>query len=148
MSAVQVVLKERRSSGGHGVSLVVGADVPDDERFVVQELVAWRDDLRAMVVNGRVEHWLRRRPREGEWRSNLAQGASYESAHDVSPAAEAMAVPAQLAMAAMAVMGLEEAGVGPATRTAMVARLVLAAGLAATMPERAVVAQASAVPCL
>ena len=63
-------------------------------------------------------------------------------------AAEAMAVPAQLAMAAMAVMGLEEAGVGPATRTAMVARLVLAAGLAATMPERAVVAQASAVPCL
>ena len=94
VSAVQVVLKERRSSGGHGVSLVVGADVPDDERFVVQELVAWRDDLRAMVVNGRVEHWLRRRPREGEWRSNLAQGASYESAHDVSPAAEAMALAA------------------------------------------------------
>ena len=92
MPGAQYVLKERRSSGGHGVSLCEGSAIPNDERFVVQERMFWSDDLRAMVVDGRVEHWLRRRPAEGEWRTNIAQGSHYSSALDVSPQAEALAL--------------------------------------------------------
>jgi glutathione synthase/RimK-type ligase-like ATP-grasp enzyme len=92
MPSGEYVLKERRSSGGHGVSLCEGHAIPDDERFVVQERMHWSDDLRAMVVDGRVEHWLRRRPAEGEWRTNIAQGSHYSSALDVSPEAESLAL--------------------------------------------------------
>lgn len=79
----EMVLKVRRSSGGHGVSLIPAGVAIHDEDCVLQERVAFRDDLRALVMDDEVIHWLRRYPRPGEWRSNLAQGAAFEEAFDV-----------------------------------------------------------------
>ncbi len=92
LPGAQYVLKERRNSGGKGVFLSPGDAIPSDENYIVQDRLSWSDDLRAMVVDGRVEHWLRRRPAPGDWRTNIGQGATYQSAHDVRPEVEALAL--------------------------------------------------------
>jgi len=100
-----MVLKIRRSSGGHGVSLIAAGTAINDENCVLQERIALHDDLRALVMDNHVVHWLRRYPKDGEWRSNLAQGASFE---------EASSVPAplhQLALTAARATGLDLCGV-------------------------------------
>jgi len=89
---IQVVLKTRRGSGGHGVEKIPGTDVPNDEAFIVQPLIEWTDDIRATVINGEVVYSLRRRPAPGEWRTNLAQGSQFEEALDVPDEAKELAV--------------------------------------------------------
>lgn len=79
----EMVLKVRRSSGGHGVSLIAAGTEIHDENCILQERVVPHDDLRALIIDNRVIHWLRRYPKEGEWRSNLAQGAAFEQATNV-----------------------------------------------------------------
>lgn len=101
----EMVLKVRRSSGGHGVSLIGAGVAVHDLNCVIQDKVALRDDLRALVMDGTVVHWLRRYPRAGEWRSNLAQGATFEEARSVSPALH------ELAVAAARAAGLDLCGV-------------------------------------
>ena len=83
----EMVLKVRRSSGGHGVSLIPAGTTIHDENCILQERIRLHDDLRALVMDDHVVHWLRRYPKQGEWRSNLAQGATFE---------EATSVPAEL----------------------------------------------------
>lgn len=90
----EMVLKLRRSSGGHGVSLIAAGTEINDDAYVVQERIPLHDDLRALVMDGEVVHWLRRHPREGEWRSNLAQGATFEEATDVPQSLNDLAVSA------------------------------------------------------
>ena len=101
----EMVLKKRRSSGGHGVSLLPPNTAIDDEDAIVQEKVAVEDDLRALVMDGEIVHWLRRFPRPGEWRSNLAQGSTFEEARAVG------AEPTTLALAAANACGLDLCGV-------------------------------------
>ena len=101
----EMVLKKRRSSGGHGVSLLAPNVFVDDVDCVVQERVNVIDDLRALVIDGEIIHWLRRSPRPGEWRSNLAQGSTFEEAFEVEREATL------LARAAAAACELELSGV-------------------------------------
>jgi len=101
----EVVLKRRRGSGGHTVERVAGSQVPQSDDFIVQPLLDWTDDLRATVIDGKVVYTLRRRPKPGEWRTNLAQGASFVRAHEIPHEAE------RLAVAATAALGLGWGGV-------------------------------------
>jgi glutathione synthase/RimK-type ligase-like ATP-grasp enzyme len=101
----EMVLKKRRSSGGHGVSLLAPHVRIDDDSSVVQDKVDVIDDLRALVMDGEIVHWLRRFPQPGEWRSNLAQGSSFEEAHDVDDEAVI------LALSAATACGLELCGI-------------------------------------
>lgn len=93
-----VVLKQRRSSGGHGVEKIRGDLTPNDENFIVQPLLAWDDDLRATVIDRKVVYTLRRRPAPGEWRTNLAQGAHFENAGQIPTEAQELAIEATRAM--------------------------------------------------
>lgn len=101
----EMVLKARRSSGGHGVSLISAGTEIHDANFIVQERIPMRDDLRALVMDNDVVHWLRRYPKAGEWRSNLAQGAAFEEARDVPQELH------DLALAAAQATGLALCGV-------------------------------------
>ncbi len=94
----EVVLKARRGSGGHSVRRVRGSDVPTSDQFIVQPLLRWSDDLRATVIDGEVVYVLRRRPQPGEWRTNLAQGASFVQAFDMPEAARSVALNATKAL--------------------------------------------------
>lgn len=87
----EVVLKRRRGSGGHTVSKVAGSEVVADDNYIVQPLLPWTDDLRATVINDEVVYVLRRRPKPGEWRTNLAQGASFFRATDIPKEAALLA---------------------------------------------------------
>ncbi len=90
----EVVLKPRRGSGGHGVRKIPGKEVPEDSSLVVQSVINWSDDLRALVVGGEVLHWMRRRPQNGEFRSNIAQGAVITTAREVPGEAQELALAA------------------------------------------------------
>lgn len=92
--AKESVLKLRRSSGGHGVSLIAADTDIEDDRYIIQDRIEMHDDLRALVMDGQVLHWLRRQPQDGEWRTNLAQGATFEEAHNVARELDNLAVAA------------------------------------------------------
>jgi ribosomal protein S6--L-glutamate ligase len=100
-----VVRKPRRGAGGVGVELLdVFPDVVGDE-FLVQSFVRTVEDYRVTVVGGRAVSWAKRTPLEGEFRSNLKQGATMEEAEPPSTEAH------DLALAAVAALDLDVAGV-------------------------------------
>jgi len=99
-----VVVKPRRGSSGVGVHLFTKGDrVREDE--LAQEFQDVLADYRVTVVDGQPYGWARRTPKPGEFRSNLAQGATMEEAHAPS------LVAATLCCDAVAALGLHIAGV-------------------------------------
>ena len=101
-----VVRKPRRGSSGVGVELhdLGWAMRHGDEQVVVQEQV-FGPELRVVVVLDRCVGWATKVLREGEFRGNLAQGATMHDAPCPSEVAERVAVNA------VAAMGLDYGGV-------------------------------------
>ena len=98
------VIKPRRGSSGVGVRLFTEGDhVAEDE--LAQEFQDVRADYRVTVVDGQPYGWARRTPKPGEFRSNLAQGATMEEV--LAPSRDA----ANLCCDAVTALGLLIAGV-------------------------------------
>jgi ribosomal protein S6--L-glutamate ligase len=101
-----VVRKPRRGSSGVGVELrdLAWAREHEDEHVVFQEQV-FGPEFRVVVVGNRCVGWAAKVPRAGEFRGNLAQGASMHDAPCPSGAA------AQSAASAVRALGLDYGGV-------------------------------------
>ncbi|MFI5288224.1 MAG: RimK family alpha-L-glutamate ligase [Polyangia bacterium] len=107
----QVVVKPLYGSLGIGVERVSAGEEPklaalfaEHGALYLQAYVAPRLDVRAFVVGGRVEAAVARRPRPGEFRANIHQGAR----------AEPIAIDAdasRLAISATSACGLDYSGV-------------------------------------
>ena len=102
-----LVIKPRIGDSGNGVRLARCCEVPAviGPNEMIQSKVAVTEDFRAVVVGETIVNWSRRAPRPGEFRSNLALGARWDSADSPSGRADAEV------LAACRVLGLEIAGV-------------------------------------
>ena len=109
-----VIIKPLFGSMGHGMIRVSNVDVAfrvlrslEQTRavFYVQQVIDHGGcDVRVFVVGGRVVGAIERRAPDGEWRTNVARGASARS-FELTPAWE------QLALRAAAAVGADYAGV-------------------------------------
>jgi ribosomal protein S6--L-glutamate ligase len=102
-----VVVKPEIGSSGRGVRMLSGPDRVGEigDGDLVQEVVESRGEFRTVVADGRALGWARRTPREGDFRANLAQGATMVASPP--PSADA----ADLAIRAVASLGLVIGGV-------------------------------------
>jgi ribosomal protein S6--L-glutamate ligase len=99
-----VVVKPRRGGGGAGVRLERTAPSGLADDVLVQRFVEG-EEYRVTVVGGRDYGWARKAPAAGDFRGNLARGATMTSCEAPSRAARATAI------AAVAALGLDLAGV-------------------------------------
>lgn len=100
------VVKTLFGSSGVGVHRVPAqcALLPGAEPLLVQPFVPFTGDWRVLVADDTAVAWAVRTPAEGEWRSNLRLGSTWEARAIPEPVAE-------LAIAAVAALGLDYGGV-------------------------------------
>jgi ribosomal protein S6--L-glutamate ligase len=102
-----VVVKPRIGDSGIGVRRLRATEIESGltENDLVQEYVAFDHDYRVTVVGNHVLGWALRRPAQGEFRTNLSQGATWEPVAPPSRDAESVA------LRAVQLLGLDVAGV-------------------------------------